>query len=197
MGRLSWGIGALLFLVPGSAFAQPIMTGLPVIQPLAPIPPGQDTLSKPDARDAMALEPMRLSLLSAYVPHPWNTPGCTNLSGTGVPEFGPEGAGALGVKPFGSKSGIRLTLFGFSRGGCGIDGAIGGGATLSVPITNDVFFAWGGGAIYLPQRPGAEADKQTVEMRADIVFKGAGGRAYTVGISAVQGSPRVSFGGIF
>ena len=113
-----------------------------------------------------------------------------------MPGFPYQGAAASHLAFGHSLNAPRLTLFGSSRGGCAYDQAVGGGVSLTIPLKQDVFFAWSGGAIYLPAYRGPEGKTETA-VRADVVFQRPGGRAYTVGVSMQAGVPRVSFGGIF
>lgn len=186
------------------AWAQSATVGPPVVAPLVP-GAGQDAALQPDARDALALEPLRLSLLARHVPHRFGEPGCTDQleasgTATGQPGFPLMGAAALGIPVFGRRASWRtprLTLSGFSRGGCAYDAAVGGGATLTIPLTKTVFFAWGGGAIYLPKAGPGGAAVYEGSVRADVVFQRPGGGAFMVGVGAIGGGPRVSVGGVF
>ncbi|MBX3225934.1 MAG: hypothetical protein KIT84_29840 [Labilithrix sp.] len=204
VGVVAAVVGCAGFVVMAEARAQSAAVGPPVVAPLVP-GASQDASLRPDARDAFALEPLRLDLLSSFVPHRLNEPGCSDHveaagTATGGPGFPLMTAAAIGIPLFGRRSSWktpRLTLFGMSRGGCAIDAAAGGGATITIPITRTTFFAWGGGAIYLPRAGPGGAPIQHRTVRADLVFQQPSGRSYTVGIGVQEGVPRISVGGIF
>lgn len=163
------------------------------VRPLIPIT--TDTLTLPDARDANALKPLWLGMLSSAVPHSFGTPGC-EPSGR-VTGMNPIPNHTLAANGLHLPANMRLTLFGFSRDGCAYDAAGGAGLALTIPVKKNVMFMWGGGAIYLPHG-GPNGDHRTeTEIRAGVVWTTKSGRSYNVGISAVSGSPRVSFGGVF
>lgn len=165
-------------------------------QPVRPLVPGvsSDTLTLPDARDASASWPLTLGLLSGAVPHAFGTPGCEPAGhATGLLALPTTNLAANGVRLLKS---ARLTLFGFSRDGCAFDRAVGGGIALTIPVTKNVAFLWGGGAIYLPHRH-ADAPKYETEVRAGIVWTTSSGRSYNLGVSVKSDVPRVTFGGNF
>jgi hypothetical protein len=178
-----------------SAFAT--VSSIAAAQPVKPLVPiaSSDTLTLPDARDANALQPIRLGLLANAVPHPFGTPGCEPAGrATGLSPMPNHTIAANGLRLW---SNLRLTLFGFSRDGCAYDQAAGGGLALTVPIKKDVMFMWGGGAIYLPHGDPNAKPRTDGEMRAAVVWTTRDGRSYNVGLSAGTGGPRVSFGGVF
>lgn len=164
------------------------------VRPLIPIK-GSDTLTLPDARDANALKPLWLGLMSSAIPHAFNTPGCEPAGlATGMSPMQNNLLAANGVR---LPANLRLTLFGFSRDGCAFDAAVGSGLALTIPVKHDVMFMWGGGAIYLPHGGPNGAPRYETEFRAGVVWTAKNGNRYNVGISAMSGSPRVSFGGVF
>jgi hypothetical protein len=185
--RVAIAFAIASLFVAGVASAQPV-------KPLIPIATS-DTLMPPDARDVAALQPLRLDLMSGAVPHPYGTPGCEPAGlATGISPLPNQGIAANGIRLLGN---LRLTLFGFSRDGCAYDQLSGGGLAVTMPIKKDVMFMWGGGAIYLPHGgPNGEA-KQETAVHVDVVWQGNSGRTYMVGVGAKNGSPHVSFGGLF
>jgi hypothetical protein len=178
----SWGRPRVTWLRPGDA------TGLP---------------ADPAGTDELAIEPLRLALLGG---HPevsgagaW-CPGASLEANAGygsLRSMSAFGANLLGGR---SRHAPRLTLFGFSRSGCALDGAVGGGVTLAVPIRRGLSFVASAGAIYLPATvPGASSPgggpATSGRIRADLVFPRPEGRSLSVGVdSRLRG---VSFGGIF
>jgi hypothetical protein len=156
----------------------------------------------------LALEPLRLALLGEYVPGPTNDAGCVGSSehagvtgGSGFPSQRIFGMNLLGG-PASSWRTPRLTLFGFSRGGCPLDRAAAGGLMFVLPIRQDVFFVASGGAIYLPNAPNGTpvtngTGAASAQVRGDLVFTRSGGRSFSVGVGTVRGAPAMSFGGVF
>jgi len=157
-----------------------------------------------DKIGALALEPLRLSLFGGFPSQPLGEPGCRERS---------EGGGSLtGGSTLFSQRAVarnllggnnsnpnapRLTLFGFSRGGCLLDGAIGGGLVFTVPIRRDVFFVLGAGAIYLPNGGPNGVPAYDAKARADVMFARPGGRSFNIGVTTIRNTPSVSFGGVF
>jgi hypothetical protein len=157
-----------------------------------------------DRIGALAIEPLRLSLLGGFPMHPLNEPGCReSVESTGSL----TGGSTLYSQRMVARNLLggnepkwdapRLTLWGFQRGGCAIDGAVGGGLTFTVPIKRDVFFAIGGGAIYLPHAGPNGAAAYDVKARADVVFARPNGRSVNIGITTIRNTPSLSVGGIF
>lgn len=164
--------------------------------------------SQGDALDDAAMEPLRLGLYTPFVPPPWNDPGCgesPEQSGSLTGMSSLPAQQILGLKVFGPATphastyairAPRLSLFGMSRLGCGLGSAIGGGATFTLPLRQSTFFVLSGGAIYLPHGAAGKPVGGS-QARADIVFAGEGGRSLSVGVGVMQGTPRVSVGGVF
>jgi hypothetical protein len=134
-------------------------------------------------------EPLRLSLLGPSVPGPsLNGPCADSLSSAGAvtaatPGFTPQYASAIRLVP-------RLTLYGFSRAGCALDAAVGGGAVYAAPVIDKKLWLVGSaGYILLPTpaggRPttGSAASVDAVLLRPDdkSVRFGVGTRGVTVG----------------
>jgi hypothetical protein len=134
-------------------------------------------------------EPLRLSLLGPYVPGPSLSGPCADsLPSAGAvtaatPGFAPQYASAVRLVP-------RLTLYGFSRGGCALDAAMGGGAVYAAPLVDKkVFLVASAGYILLPTpvsgRPtvGSAANVDVVLLRPDnkSVRLGIGTRGVRVG----------------
>ena len=152
----------------------------------------------------LALEPLRLSLLGN---HPW-TPldamsGCRDQladvrSGSAPAGFMTTYAMNVLGGPGRSWKMPRLTLFGFSRGGCTLDGAAGGGATFIVPMRQDILFVASAGAIYLPATGPAANRASSTSTRADVVFRRPDGRSFSLGIggTSVESGGRVNLSGV-
>lgn len=154
-----------------------------------------------DPTTALAIEPLRLDLFGRFLPTPLDaTSGCLDQMSdvkTGGLAWPAMRAKAIPVFGASSWSAPKLTLFGFSRSGCTLDGALGGGVTLTLPIRRNVFFVGSGGAIFLPVTGprGASASDQAV--RGDLVIRGANGTSVNVGVGMTRGVPQVSIGSIF
>ena len=194
---------ALAFLfVTSIADAQPVTTSRPQITWLGLDRTGpklgdtSQTLNPADPTGGLAFEPLRLMLLDPFLPTPLDTTsGCLDQmseSKTGSLSLPTMRSVGMNVSGASSWRAPRLTLVGFSRAGCTLDGALGGGAAFTVPIRQDILFVLSGGAIFLPT---TRTTNRAV--RADVVFQRSGGRSFNVGIGTIEGGPRVSFGGIF
>jgi hypothetical protein len=149
--------------------------------------PGDDR-----SMSAALFEPLRLSLLGPYVPGPsLNGPCADSLPSAGAvtaatPGFTPQYASAVRLVP-------RLTLYGFSRAGCALDAAVGGGAVYAAPIVEKKLWLVGSaGYVVLPspagRRPtvGSTANVNAVLLRRDD-------KTLRLGV----GTRGVSFGGTF
>jgi hypothetical protein len=146
-----------------------------------------------DEGGALAFEPLRLTLLGA---HPWMpTNQCgdqyvdARAGGSPLLQMGTFGANLLG----GSSSwSPRLSVFGFSRQRCAIDGAAGAGFTFTQPLTPKVLFALSAGAIIVPGAPPG-MQRTSRDARMDLVFPRGDGRSFNVGF----GTRGATFGGRF
>lgn len=132
---------------------------------------------------SILFEPLRLGMMSEVPSQAATEPGCRGHVETTYALSRP-------LTP-------RLTLVGFSRAGCPIDSAIGGGLTYVVPLRPSVFFVTSAGLLLQPpygQRP------LTIipQVRADVVFDRGEGRSWSVGIKTNrQAGPSFTFGGVF
>jgi hypothetical protein len=181
--------------MPAHAFAaDPIVsTGLPPVQWVGLGRAGDSTGSagNADGTSALALEPLRLDLLryQPLMPSAECAASAQAESLAGGSALRPMATLGTNLSRFGpARWAPRLTLFGFSRFGCALDAAAGGGATFTMPVRKDTLFVLSGGAIYLPQ---VREHKTTV--RGDLVFSRANGRSFNIGV----GSHGVSFGGVW
>jgi hypothetical protein len=146
---------------------------------------------------SILFEPLRLGLMSEVAPLSATEPGCSDrIETTGsLTAMGPgtpmQYMRALPLAP-------RLTLVGFSRAGCPVDSAIGGGLTFVVPLRPSVFFVTSAGALLQPPY-GTRPLTVIPQVRADIVFDRGEGRSWSVGVRTdrAAGSPGLTFGGIF
>lgn len=147
---------------------------------------------------SILFEPLRLGLMSEIAPMAATEPGCRDtveMTGS-LTAMGPatpmQRVRAVPLGP-------RLTLVGFSRGGCPIDAAIGGGLTYAVPLRPSVFFVTSAGALVQPPF-GTRPVTIIPQARADAVFDRGEGRSWSVGVRTTTrggGSPSLTFGGIF
>ena len=94
----------------------------------------------------------------------------------------------------------KLTLFGFSRLGCTLDGVAGGGAAFVVPIEQDVALVLSAGVGYGPRTlPGPEGARPLNTLRgsvgADVVFRRPNGGSLSVGVGTLPFGFRI--GGVW
>lgn len=174
-----------------SATPPPVVLGPPRIDGL--FARGDASGDHADALGSRSIifEPIRLSLFSMAVPAGGSAAdtGCgepVEATGTvtaGAPGFATHYAAAIALVP-------RLTLVGFSRGGCARDAAAGGALVYATPLRKDVWLVASAGILHLPQaRPGTPPT--TGQVRVDVVFARPQGRSYAVGI----GTRGITFGG--
>ncbi len=179
---------ALVAAAPADAQqALPIVTplvGPPQVSWLAP-PRGDATGTPGDA----TIEPLRVGLLGD-VP-PTGDPACAQ-PGAATAEnanLAPSYLTTLRLVP-------RLTLVGFSRGGCPLDGAAGAGIVYMVPIRPNVSLALSGGWVSAPHAGPNGTPLTSRAVRADFVFKQPDGRALSVGLKSGHGATGLVFGGV-
>ena len=191
---------ALATAAPARAQVAPASPGRPQVTWLV-LGRGGDTRNGAADRSMqeLALEPLRLSLLGRHAVMPADE--CAGLSSGGKSSYGGLRAMrtvAVNLLDGPSWRSPRLTLFGFSRLGCPLDAAVGGGAALTVPIRPSVSFVLSGGAIYLPAtKPGVDnpTGGPAKSVRADVVFRRPEGRSFNLGVDTLLRG--VSFGGVF
>lgn len=134
-----------------------------------------------------ASAPLRLSLQNRVFPVAGGFEQCSTRE---------DAAGnSIGGIPIQRYALLRLTpnlvLHGFSAAGCPIDGAIGAGATYSVPVAPSLWLVAGAGVYTAPAQPGPR--RAHTDFRVDLVKKVNDTRSLSVGI----GRRGVSFGGSF
>ena len=167
-------MGAVLALV---LFAQsvPIVTplvGPPKITWLGP--PGDANGSGYDA----SLEPLRLGLMDEAP-----LTGDPSCRLTPPPTYY---ATTLRLVP-------QLTLAAFSRVGCAMDGAVGGGLVYTVALRKNIDLNLSAGAILAPHGGPNGTSVVGTHVRADIVFKRDEGRAWYIGLR----KRGIAFGGVY
>lgn len=188
-GMFAFAVAALLSTPV--ARAQPAPTpGPPTVTWLKLRPPGDATgLGGPgDRADELALEPLRLGLTGDVFPRGLWEPNCGDRGG--IAPFASAQATAIRLVP-------HLTLFGFSRGGCAIDGLVGGGIAYVKPVSPGVHFALSAGALLVPHGTLGDKPVSRTQARANLIFNRPGGRSWSVGIATGTGGPRLSVGGVF
>jgi hypothetical protein len=180
------GVLALVLLgqsAPGVPIVTPLV-GPPTVSWLGP-PPG-DATGGPGYDPY--LEPLRLGLLEDVPPSGdpscRQTPEAMTASAPNVPTY--YGT-TLRLVP-------RLTLAGFSRVGCVMDGAVGGGLVYALPVRRNIDLALSAGYLFAPHAgPNGTPVSSGAHVRADLVFKRADGRSFNLGIR----NRHLTFGGIF
>lgn len=139
---------------------------------------------------SIIFEPIRLALQGSSVPGGHADPGCRdNNESTGSatasgPGYPMQHAAALQLVP-------KLTLVGFSRGGCQLDAGIGGALVYATPIRKDIWFVASAGIFHLPHAGPGGAPATKLDARVDLVLARPQGRSYAVGV----GTRGVTFGG--
>lgn len=193
---VTMALGVIMFGASAGAdsgTAPVLSTGLPPITWFHPRTTGDSASVASDAMGAFAFEPLRLSLLGEHALVPTNQCGDqfvdARVGGSPLLRMGTFGANLVGGSSLRSP---RLSLFGFSRMGCALDGAAGAGFTFTLPITRQVAFATSAGAILVPGAP-AGSERSSGGVRMGVVFRGSSGRSFNVGI----GNRGMTFGGRF
>ena len=155
--------------------------GVPIVTPLVG-PPKVTWLGPPgDANGSgyqASLEPLRLGLFDE-----------APLTGDPSCRLGPAPtyyATTLRLVP-------QLTLAGFSRASCAMDGAVGGGLVYTVPLRKNIDLNLSAGAILAPHAGPNGTSISTTHVRADIVFKRDEGRAWYIGLR----KRGIAFGGVY
>ena len=77
----------------------------------------------------------------------------------------------------------HLTLYGFSRGGCAVDGALGAGAVAPFAIARRTWLVGSAGVSLLPQNGPAGSSVTRSHASVDLLFERPSGRTVTVGVS--------------
>jgi hypothetical protein len=187
--------------IPTPASAVPVTSaGVPMMGPLVGPPKVTWIFTQGDANGgrgdtlgpgSIIFEPIRLALLGAAVPGGAGDPECRDngveSAGTataGVPGFPAQHAAALQLIP-------KLTLFGFSRGGCQRDAGAGGALVYATPIRKDIWFVASAGILHLPHAGPGGAPVTKGHARMDLLFARPKGHSYAVGI----GTRGVTLGG--
>lgn len=144
-------------------------------------------------------EPLRLGLMSEVAPLSSTEAGCRDrVEMTGSLTASSAGTPMQFTRAVPLPFTPRLTLVGFSRAGCPVESAIGGGLMYVVPLRPSVFFVASAGILLQPAY-GARALTVIPQARADVVFDRGEGRSWSIGVKTNRGaaSPSLTFGGIF
>jgi hypothetical protein len=185
VGRLSFlSLSVALSLSSAAARADvtapgPVFLPTPVQLTLPPF--GEPTGTAAGLAPALAVLPMRLSLLGATFPFaaamPGDPFGCASRQD-------PAGNSSSG---FATQNHVflpltgRLTLHGFSSVGCPLDAGMGGGVTYAAPLTRQAWLVASAGVYGQPSAlPGVPRTKS--DARVDVVFKAYGDRTLGVGV---------------
>jgi hypothetical protein len=151
----------------------------------------------PPPPPSILFEPLRLGLMSDVPPLSATEPGC----GDRVEMTGSLTASSAGM-PMQFTRSIpipllpRLTLVGFSRAGCPIDSAIGGGFVNVISLRPSIFFVTSAGILAQPPY-GARPWVVHSQVRADIVVDRGEGRSWNFGVTTRKSGPAFTFGGVF
>ncbi|MET0790065.1 MAG: hypothetical protein ABW061_00965 [Polyangiaceae bacterium] len=184
--------GALLAASP--AFAQSASAPLQ----LAPAP-SDDGLGEPGALlPFSSFTPLRLSLSAGLFPIESRFPGCASredASGNSVNGFPVERYSYLRLTP-------RLTLHGFSNGGCAVDAGLGSGLSYATPLGKNLWLVSSVGFYALPPPDTALSAVVSTSARVDLVKQLPAGHVLSFGLGTRNRTGAglfnaVSFGGNF
>ncbi len=158
---------------------------VPIVTPLVG-PPKVSWLGPPgDANGTgydATLEPLRLGLLDEA--RMTGDPACReHYRSEGPPTYF---GNTLRLVP-------HLTLVSFSRVGCAMDGAVGGGLVYSVPIRKTIDLNLSAGAIYGPHLGPNGTPVLGKHAAASLVFERDDGRSFYIGLRR-RG---ITFGGVY
>lgn len=165
---------------------------------LAPVP-ADDGLGEPGALLPLSsFTPLRLSLSQGLFPIGNTLPGCASredASGNSINGFPVERYSYLRLLP-------RLTLHGFSSGGCSTDAGLGGGLTYQTPLGNKWWLVSSVGFYALPPPDSAMSAVVSTSARLDLVKQLPKGHVLSFGMgtrnrTGAQLFNAVSFGGNF
>jgi hypothetical protein len=131
---------------------------------------------------SIAMLPLRLSLLGDTFPIGralGDSPCQTSEDATGNTRFGfpVMRQTYLALSP-------RLVLHGFSRGGCPIDAGIGGGATYSIPLPNDMWLVASAGVYSQANQASATPGRSLLrsDARLDVVLRKTDSSSLAIGL---------------
>jgi hypothetical protein len=165
---------------------------------LTPVP-ADDGLGEPGALPPVsAFMPLRLSLTGGLFPIGSVLSGCASRedgSGNSINGFPIERYSYLRLFP-------RLTLHGFSSGGCAVDAGIGGGVTYATPLGKKFWLVSSVGFYALPPADSAMSAVVTSSARLDLVKQLPAGHVLSFGMGTRNRTGAalfnaVSFGGNF
>jgi hypothetical protein len=183
-------------VAPRGARAQQVHAFDPTIGPPRVVvmkTPGDASGGSSDPRvPSYVLDPIRMALWGTAVPRPRGEPTCggsEEFEESGLIEIGPRGPALRRVSNI--QLIPRLTLSGFSRGGCASDTGVGGALVYAIPISSNVFLAASLGVLHLPHAGPNASSVTNVDARLDLHVRRPGGHSYAVGI----GTRGLTFGG--
>jgi hypothetical protein len=177
-------VGIAPSLAPYSARADdpppgPVFLPTPVQLTIPPF--GEPTGVGTGLAPALAVLPLRLSLMSSVFPMASLAPG--DPFGCKIrEEMSANSNGGFPVQhqvflPLTS----RLVLHGFSTGGCPLDAGAGGGISYTMPVARNVWLVPSAG-VYSQPNGITPTTRTRSDARVDLVFKTYGGRALGVGV---------------
>lgn len=167
---------------------------LPPVQIIQnPLRSGDTTTPPPGLPLDVAMMPLRIGLLGDTWLKARVFPGCEADVEAGTNSqngFALQRTAAMRLVP-------RLTLVGFSRAGCQVDAALGGGLVYSALIKKDFWFVGGVGVLGLPHAAPAGTTMWKGEIRADLMFRESPSRMWNLGLRSTGGGVTgLSFGGL-
>lgn len=182
-----------------------VLASLPALAQSASVPlrsspvPADDGLGERGALlPVSSFTPLRLSLSQGLFPVGSTLPGCASredASGNSVNGFPIERYSYLRLFP-------RLTLHGFSSGGCSVDAGLGAGLTYQAPLGNKWWLVSSVGFYTLPPADSALSAVVSTSARLDLVKQLPAGHVLSFGMGTRNRTGAalfnaVSFGGNF
>jgi hypothetical protein len=145
---------------------------------------GDEQDDEGDLSPRLRADPLRLALTSSIFPLAGGFPQCASreeAAGNTVNGFPIQRLRTLALTP-------RLSLIGFSQGGCPIDGGLGGGATYTIPLRPSLWLVAGAGYYVVPGRDVAIPTRTGADLRMDLVKKTDSGQLLRFGVEQKSGT---------
>ncbi len=155
---------------------------LPLLTPLRLRSPGEPTATGGTAAPSFVALPIELSLLGTVFPVLNGQLGqdCTQqaeASGNQVQGFAMQRAVILPLAP-------RLSLHGFSRGGCALDAGLGGAASYTLPLSDRLWLVSSVGLFAQPVLP--SSSRVTTDARVDLMMNPSSSHPFSIGVGTRQ-----------
>lgn len=157
----------------------PVFFPTPVQLTLPPF--GEPTATATGLAPALAVLPLRLSLMSSVFPLGSMAPGDPFGCKTREDASGNSNAGFPVQRQVFLPLTSRLVLHGFSTGGCPLDAAAGGGVSYAMPVARNTWLVPSAGVYGQPNGIVPTARVKS-DARVDVIFRTYTGRTLGVGV---------------